>query len=62
MMWGLSYAISRMISAQVELLDQMAVLVIIGGLVLLGVVNTLVFSELAVNNYVNMKTNKIHLY
>lgn len=62
MMWGLSYAISRMISAQVELLDQMAVIVIIGGLVLLGVIITLVFSALAVNNYVNMKTNKIHLY
>ena len=62
MMWGLSYAISRMISAQVELLDQMAVIVIVGGLVLLGVIITLVFSALAVNNYVNMKTNKIHLY
>ena len=62
MMWGLSYAISRVIGAEVELLDQMAVLVIIGGLVLLGVVITLVFSALAVNNYVNMKTNKIHLY
>ena len=62
MMWGLSYAISRMISAQVELLDQMAVIVIIGGLVLLGVIITFVFSALAVNNYVNMKTNKIHLY
>lgn len=62
MMWGLSYAISRMISAQVELLDQMAVIVIVGGLVLLGVIITLVFSVLAVNNYVNMKTNKIHLY
>ena len=61
-MWGLSYAISRMISAQVELLDQMAVIVIVGGLVLLGVIITLVFSALAVNNYVNMKTNKIHLY
>lgn len=62
MMWGLSYAISRMISAEVELLDQMAVIVIVGGLVLLGVIITLVFSALAVNNYVNMKTNKIHLY
>ena len=62
MMWGLSYAISRLISAQVELLDQMAVIVIVGGLVLLGVIITLVFSALAVNNYVNMKTNKIHLY
>lgn len=62
MMWGLCYALGRVMPAEVELLNEMAVLVIIGSLVLLGVIITLVFSAGAVNKYVNMKTNKIHLY
>ena len=62
MIWGLCYALGRVMPAEVELLNEMAVLVIIGGLVLLGVIITLVFSAVAVNKYVNMKTNKIHLY
>ena len=62
MMWGLCYALGRVMPAEVELLNEMAVLVIIGSLVLLGVIITLVFSAVAVNKYVNMKTNKIHLY
>lgn len=62
MMWGLSFALCRVLPVEVVLLDQMVVVMIIGGLVLLGVLITLIFSAVAVNNYVNMKTNKIHLY
>lgn len=62
MMWGLSFALCRVLPVEVVLLDQMVVIMIIGGLVLLGVLITLIFSAVAVNNYVNMKTNKIHLY
>lgn len=62
MMCGLSFALSRVMPTEVVLLEQMVVVAIIGGLVLLGVIITLLFSAVAVNNYVNMKTNKIHLY
>lgn len=62
MIWGLSFALCRVLPVEVVLLDQMVVIMIIGGLVLLGVLITLIFSAVAVNNYVNMKTNKIHLY
>ena len=39
-----------------------AVVAIIGVLVLLGIIITIAFSAAAVNKFVNMKTNKIHLY
>lgn len=46
----------------IELLGQMQTAVIVGGLVLLGIVITVLFSALAVNKFVNMKSNKIYLY
>lgn len=62
MVLGMFYGINYIMPADVELLNEMAVVVIIGGLVLLGVLITVIFSAVAVNKFVNMKTNKIHLY
>lgn len=46
----------------IEMLGRDAVAVIIGGVVVLGVVVTVLFSALAVNKFVNMRSNKIYLY
>lgn len=62
MVLGVFYGINYIMPSDVELLNEMAVVIIIGGLVLLGVLITVVFSAVAVNKFVNMKTNKIHLY
>lgn len=62
MVLGVFYGINYIMPSDVELLSEMAVVVIIGGLVLLGVLITVIFSAVAVNKFVNMKTNKIHLY
>lgn len=62
MVLGVFYGINYIMPADVELLSEMAVVIIIGGLVLLGVLITVIFSAVAVNKFVNMKTNKIHLY
>lgn len=62
MVLGMFYGINYIMPSDVELLNEMAVVVIIGGLVLLGVLITVIFSAVAVNKFVNMKTNKIHLY
>lgn len=62
MLIGLVYGASYIMPVGVELLDQRVVAIITGGLVLLGVLISVVFSAVAVNKFVNMKTNKIHLY
>lgn len=62
MVLGVFYGINYIMPSDVELLNEMAVVIIIGGLVLLGVLITVIFSAVAVNKFVNMKTNKIHLY
>ena len=62
MVLGMFYGINYIMPSDVELLNEMAVVIIIGGLVLLGVLITVIFSAVAVNKFVNMKTNKIHLY
>ena len=62
MVLGMFYGINYIMPSDVELLNEMAVVIIVGGLVLLGVLITVIFSAVAVNKFVNMKTNKIHLY
>lgn len=62
MVVGLVCLSQRIMPQDVLLLDRVIVMAIVGGLVLLGVVITVVFSAIAVNKFVNMKTNKIHLY
>lgn len=46
----------------IKMLDYVEVAVIVGSILLLGVVITVCFSAFAVNKFVNMKSNKIHLY
>ena len=60
---GLSvYGLELFTPRSIELLGQMQTAVIVGGLVLLGIVITVLFSALAINKFVNMKSNKIYLY
>ncbi len=59
---GSVYAMGRAVPelftmAQVELLAA-----IVGSIILMGVVISLIFTIFAVNKFVNMKSNKIHLY
>jgi cell division transport system permease protein len=44
------------------MLDYREVVIIIGAVMAVGIVITLLFSAFAVNKFVNMKSNKIHLY
>lgn len=59
---GSVYAMGRAVPeiftmAQVELL-----MAIVGSIILMGVIISLIFTIFAVNKFVNMKSNKIHLY
>lgn len=56
------YGVELFTPRGIELLGQLEVAVIVGSLVVLGVVITVLFSAIAVNKFVNMKSNKIHLY
>ena len=62
MMWGMYYGVKYAMPLGVELLNEVAVAIITSSLVLLGVFITVTFSAIAVNKFVNMKTNKIYLY
>ncbi len=62
MMWGMYYGVKYAMPLGVELLNEVAVVIITSSLVLLGVFITVTFSAIAVNKFVNMKTNKIYLY
>lgn len=56
------YGMRRIMPNSISLLEYREVGMIVGGLIILGIVITVIFSALAVNNFVNMKSNKIHLY
>ena len=59
---GLVHGAQRVMPVDIEMLGYMQAVVIIGVLVILGIIITIAFSAAAVNKFVNMKTNKIHLY
>ena len=59
---ALVYGVMRLMPSEVTMLGYEEVGVIVGGLVVVGVVITLVVSAIAVNKFVNMKSNKIYLY
>ena len=59
---GLVYGAQNVVPVSINMLDYKQAAIIVGGLVVLGIVITLLFSAAAVNKFVNMKTNKIHLY
>ena len=59
---GMIYGAGCFMPTTIEILGLVETLVIIAIMVLIGIVITLIFSATAVGKYVNMKTNKIHLY
>lgn len=56
------YGVELFTPQGIEMLDHMAVGIIIASTLAVGVTITLIFSAIAVNKFVNMKTNKIYLY
>ena len=62
MVCGIVYGAELMSVEGLSVLDYEEVGIIIGSIVLMGLLITLLFSLFAVNKFVNMKSNKIHLY
>lgn len=62
LMCGMVYGTHSFAIDGIKILDYREVVVIVGAIVLVGVVITVSFSAFAVNKFVNMRTNKIHLY
>lgn len=62
LMCGMVYGTHSFAIDGIKILDYREVSVIVGAIVLVGVVITVSFSAFAVNKFVNMRTNKIHLY
>lgn len=62
MICGVVYGAESFAINGIEMLGRGAVAVIIGAVMTLGVVVTVVFSAVAVNKFVNMRSNKIYLY
>lgn len=56
------YGLERFTPEGIRMLPREEVAAIIGSMVAVGVVISVVFSALAINKFVNMKSNKIHLY
>lgn len=56
------YGAQHTVPVNIELLDYQQAAIMIGAMVVIGIFITVIFSALAVNKFVNMKTNKIHLY
>lgn len=62
MICGVVYGAESYSVEGIKMLDYREVGIIIGAVMTIGVVITLLFSAFAVNKFVNMKSNKIHLY
>ena len=56
------YGVDGVTPASIALIDYSEVGIIIASLVVMGVVITVLFSAIAINMFVNMKSNKIFLY
>ena len=56
------YGVESFTPQGIVLLPYREVAIVVGAMVALGVVITLLFSAMAVNKFVNMKSNKIYLY
>ena len=56
------YGVEAFTPQGIAMLDHIAVGIIIGSTLSVGVVITLLYTAAAVNKFVNMKTNKIYLY
>jgi cell division transport system permease protein len=62
MICGVVYGAETYTIEGIKMLDYREVGIIIGAVMAVGIVITLLFSAFAVNKFVNMKSNKIHLY
>lgn len=62
MMCGIVYGADSFTPEGIAMLDVKEVSAIVGSIVALGIIITVCFSAFAVNKFVNMKSNKIHLY
>ena len=62
MMCGIVYGADSFTPDGIVMLDVKEVSAIVGSIVALGIIITVCFSAFAVNKFVNMKSNKIHLY
>jgi cell division transport system permease protein len=62
MMVGVAYSAESHAINGVEMLGGSEVAIIVGAVLVLGVVVTVLFSAMAVNKFVNMRSNKIYLY
>lgn len=59
---GSLYALSGAMPEIVSMSELVKIGIIVGGMILLGLVISLLFTTFAVNKFVNMKSNKIYLY
>ena len=62
MVVGVVYGVNSFTPEGLALLDYHEVGIIVGALLVVGVLITVLFSAFAVNQFVNMKSNKIYLY
>ena len=62
MICGVVYGAETYTIEGIKMLDYREVGIIIGVVMAVGIIITLLFSAFAVNKFVNMKSNKIHLY
>lgn len=56
------YGVGKLTPAGIAMIPYCEVAIILASMLLLGVVITVLFSAVAVNKFVNMKSNKIYLY
>jgi cell division transport system permease protein len=56
------YGVGELTPAGIAMIPYCEVAIILASMLLLGVVITVLFSAVAVNKFVNMKSNKIYLY
>lgn len=59
---GSLYALNGAMPELVSMSELMKIGIIVGGMILMGLVISLLFTTFAVNKFVNMKSNKIYLY
>ena len=62
MLLGIIYGVDGLTPESLALIDYREVGMIVGVLLVVGIVITVLFSAVAVNMFVNMKSNKIYLY
>lgn len=62
LMGGTVYSVVSILPEETNAINLDNLYIFAGGIVIVGVIITIGFSALAINKFVNMKSNKIHLY